>query len=211
MVFPSRLPSEIGSSSLSGDEVTQNRLKRRCKDFDLQEYWATHSQLINVLAIKNTIPTNIMEATPEETTLDVIPIKPDIKMAANQKPYNPWEHLDNAKKLAETPSEFLQRVPPLTSYTDDGWIWVANPYAPRDKKPEDRNGEYITRMRQLLDDYLEKKRKLTKANPNMAPSTVTRRLGSDRDRLREEIFEGAKKANMTCGKVGSCPLLAYSV
>jgi hypothetical protein len=133
--------------------------------------------------------------------LEVIPIKPEVKMASKQVPFNPIEHLANAKKLGETPSEFLRRVPPLTSQTEDGWIWVANPYAPRDKKPEDRNGKYIARMRQLLDEYTEKKMKLVEANPNLAPGIITRKLGPDRNRLKDEIYEGAKKANMTCGKL----------
>jgi hypothetical protein len=173
----------------------------RRREVDIHGYWATHSQLINVIAIKNTVPAKATDIAPGEKTLEVIPIKPEAKMAAKQAPYNPLEHLDNGKKLVETSSEFLRRVPPLTSHTDDGWIWVANPYAPRDKKPEDRNGEYITRMRKLLDDYIEKKTKLAKTNPNLAPSTITRRLLQDRDRLKEEIYEGAKEANMTCGKV----------
>jgi hypothetical protein len=176
-------PSHSTVLIISGDEETQNQLTRRCKDIDIHGYWDNHWQLTNVIAIRNT------------------PTKFESEMAGNQVPYNPWERLDNAKKLGETPSEFLRRVPPLTSHTDDGWIWVANPYAPRDKTPEGWNAEYIARMKQLLEDYLEKKNKLTNANPNMAPGTITRRLGPDRDRLKEEIFEGAKKANVTCGKV----------
>lgn len=124
-------------------------------------------------------------------------------MTAAREPYNPLARLGWAKQLGETPSEFLRRVPPLSTLTDDGWIWAANPYAPRDKKPEGRDDGYIDGMRQLLDDYIVKKTSLAKANPNLAAGTITKRMFQDREHLKAQIQEGAKKANMTCGKVRS--------
>lgn len=202
MVFASYLLSTTASSlSSSGDKATQRRLKRKVKEVDVHRYWADHAHLINVNAIKNTVPEKDQGITPEEKALNVIPIKPAPKMAATQEPYNPMSRLGWAKQLGESPSEFLRRVPPLTTLTSDGWIWCANPYAPRDKKPEDINEAYIGRMRQLLAAYIDKKTKIVQQNPTMAPGTITRRLLPDRERLKDEIREGAKKANMTCGKV----------
>ncbi|TLD35100.1 DUF1917-domain-containing protein [Venturia nashicola] len=186
--------------TISGDKETQRRLKRKVKEVDVHRYWAEHAHLINAIAINNTIPEKDQEITPEEKALNVIPIRPEHKMAAAQDPYNPLSRVGWAKQLGETASEFLRRAPPLTTLTSDGWIWCANPYARRDQKPEDVDEAYITRMRQLLAAYMDKKTKIAQQNPNMAPGTITRRLLPDRERLKDEINEGAKKANMTCGK-----------
>lgn len=185
---------------ISGDKETQRRLKRKVK-VDIHRYWADHAHLINVIAIKNTIPVKDTELTAKEQALNVIPIRPEHKMAASQELYNPMSRLGWAKQLGETPSDFLRRVPPLTTLTSDGWIWCANPYARRDKKPEDFDEAYVTRMRRSLAAYIDKKTKLAQQNPTMAPGTITRRLLTERERLKTEISEGAKKANMTCGKV----------
>lgn len=172
-------------------------------EVDVRRYWADHAHLINVIAIDNTVPEKVKEITPEEKALNVIPIKPKPKMAATQESYNSLARVGWAKQLGETPSEFIRRVPPLTTLTSDGWIWCANPYARRDKKPEGVDEAYITRMRQLLAAYIDKKSKIVQQNPTMAPGTITRRLLPDRESLKNEIHEGAKKANMTCGKVRS--------
>ncbi|QDS78040.1 hypothetical protein FKW77_003125 [Venturia effusa] len=187
-------------SDFYGDKETQRRSLRKMKELDVHQYWANHAHLINVIAINKTVSDKVKEISSEGKTLNVIPINPKPKMAAVLDPYNPLARLGWAKQLGETSSEFLRRVPPLTTLTSDGWIWCANPYARRDRKPEDPDEAYLGRMRQLLSAYIEKKNKLAQQNPTMAPGTITRRLLSDRELLKEEIHEGAKKANMTCGK-----------
>ncbi|KAE9974242.1 hypothetical protein EG328_003961 [Venturia inaequalis] len=187
-------------SDFYGDEETQRRLKRKVKEVDVHRYWAHHEHLINVIAINNTIPEKDREITLEEKALNVIPLRPEPKMAATQEPFNPLSRVGWAKQLGETAPEFLRRVPPLTTLTSDGWIWCANPYARRDKKPEDVDAAYVTRMRQLLAAYIDKKTEIAQQNPTMAPGTITRRLLPERERLKDDIYEGAKKANMTCGK-----------
>lgn len=180
-------------------------------EVDIHRYWADHAHLINVIAINNTVPEKVKEITYDEKALNVIPIRSELKIAATQEPHNPLARSGWAKQLGETPSEFLRRVPPLTTLTSDGWIWCANPYARRDKKPEGVDEAYITRTRQLLAAYMDKKTKIGQQNPTMAPGTITRRLLPDRERLKDEIHEGAKKANMTCGKVRSHPSNASAV
>jgi hypothetical protein len=175
---------------------------RRCKEVDVHGYWANHSQLINVIAFEG----NAEDKASKETW-----VAPSAKMAATQEPFNYYEHLENAKQLGETPSEFVRRLPPLTSNIYP-WLWVANPYAPRDKEPEAMSNDkvgYIKEMQHLMLQYLEKKRTLTGANPNMPAGTITRKLHDERERLNNAIIEGAHKVNMTCGKVGR--LLHYSL
>jgi len=172
-----------------GDESIQRELEHQAAKFDVLPYWEAHPKLINVMAA-GAAATNLT-------------IKAAVTALPTQELHNPLEGDESGRQLGETALEFTQRAPVLSSLHLGPWLWVANPYAGRIQTPEQRQPEFLQRAQRLMHEYLAKKSKIAGLEPDMVAGTVTRKLKPDRDRLKEEILQGAKKNGMTSGKV-SC-------
>lgn len=122
--------------------------------------------------------------------------------------YNRLEGVSTARQLNETVDEFLKRLPPRTTITSN-WIWVTCPilkgkgkaaepiHAPElEESPEEMMG----RARALLSQFAAEKERLVSAYANSTQSTVTRKLGPLRERLREDILDLAVGSRVTNGK-----------
>jgi hypothetical protein len=103
--------------------------------------------------------------------------------------------------------EFITRLPVVGSSRVGPWLFVANPYVERDELPSSNDSGLMQRLHRLLDEYLERKETLTKAEPDLIAATLTRRLKPDRDSLKQKILDSSKAHGLTSGKVHSLPLL----
>jgi hypothetical protein len=116
---------------------------------------------------------------------------------------NPYEGREGARQLDETVDDFLRRLPVLTSETVSGWLWIANFRTGKnfdDAQLSSLYAEFVKRGRQLLDMYIEKKKRVEKDNPHLSTGWVARKLGPDRDKLRDAILKTATECKETCGK-----------
>ncbi|KAG9699930.1 DUF1917-domain-containing protein, partial [Aureobasidium melanogenum] len=122
--------------------------------------------------------------------------------------YNRLEGVSTARQLNETVDEFLKRLPPRTTITSN-WIWVTCPilkgkgkaaepiHAPElEESPEEMMG----RARALLSQFAAEKERLVSAHENSTQSTITRKSGPLRERLREDILDLAVSSGITNGK-----------
>lgn len=116
------------------------------------------------------------------------------------------EHM--ARQLSETIPEFLKRLPPRTSEGDGSWIWCSNPIV----KSRNEGGKGVDRSNVsafidvgsgLLGQFDAERNKVERENQGKAASTITRKLGPWRDKLKEGILASAIKHGVTSGKVGS--------
>jgi hypothetical protein len=122
--------------------------------------------------------------------------------------YNRLEGVPTARQLDETVDEFLKRLPPRTTFTGD-WIWVTCPILKsKGKAAESRHApelvespeQMMNRARALLSQFAVEKERLVTANPNSTQSTITRKLGPLRERLKEDILDSAVASGVTNGK-----------
>lgn len=126
----------------------------------------------------------------------------------DQTLYNRLEGIPTARQLDETVDEFLKRLPPRTTFTGD-WIWVTCPILKgKGKAAESRHApelevspeQMMNRARALLSQFAAEKERLVSANPNSIQSTITRKLGPLRERLKEDILDLAVVSGVTNGK-----------
>lgn len=168
-------------SSFYGDEREQERLEELSEDFSPADYWAIHDKLVNTIAAM---------ASARPPTPPISPVKP----------HNPYEGRADSWQLGESIAEFTKRLPPSTSRLDDvgPWIWVANPYSNNQKGG--RIGEFKEAGEELLRQYRETKSRVEAENPGKAKSTITQRLASERESLKEQIKELARSTGVLSGK-----------
>lgn len=128
--------------------------------------------------------------------------------------HNRLEGVSTARQLTETVDEFLERLPPRTTITSD-WIWVTCPILKgKGKAAESRHipeleespEQMMGRARALLSQFAAEKERLISANSNSTQSTITRKLGPLRERLKEDILDLAVASGVTSGKVQLLPL-----
>ena len=138
------------------------------------------------------------------------PVLPESK-EEEQELYNPYETKFGARKLAETIPEFIKRMPPLTSLGDGAWIWIANP-TPKGKGngPKGENTTFnLERFeelgRELTQQFDSDRVMIEKQNVGKVQSTITRKLGPHRDKLKEDILDTAIEYGVTSGKARSLP------
>jgi hypothetical protein len=134
-----------------------------------------------------------------------------ISASPNQDLFNPREGEVDSKQLEESVDEFIIRLPVIGSSHVGFWLWAANPYADNHTKPESQDPEFIQRAHRLLREYLELKSSVAASEPGLAPAIVTRRLKTDREKLKEEILALAKKNGVTSGKVRIYPSYVVSI
>lgn len=121
---------------------------------------------------------------------------------------NPYEgHSYMARQLSETIPDFVKRMPPLTSSGDGSWIWIANPVV-KGKGNGNNNGKDRFDLAnfqdlgvQLLENFDAKRTQIESENVGKVQSTITRKLGPHRDKLKEDILDIAIKHGVTSGKV----------
>lgn len=123
---------------------------------------------------------------------------------APQQLYNMFEGDLTGRQLNETILQFLRRMPPLTSDGDGAWIWISNPVVGSKGKQGKRRSDVVMLQEvgsDLLEQFDSDRQKIEKENPGKVQSTVTRKLGPYRDRLKENILDTAIKHGVTSGKV----------
>ncbi|CAD0083325.1 unnamed protein product [Aureobasidium vineae] len=122
--------------------------------------------------------------------------------------YNRLEGVTTARQLTETVDEFVKRLPPRTTFMKP-WIWITCPIvngkgkiaAFRHNLEQEESPEQMTnRAHALLSQFAAEKERITSANPNSTQSTITRKLGSLREQLKEDILDIAVASGMTNGK-----------
>ncbi|KAI5206294.1 hypothetical protein AUEXF2481DRAFT_76060 [Aureobasidium subglaciale EXF-2481] len=122
--------------------------------------------------------------------------------------YNRLEGMLTARQLTETVDEFLKRLPPSTTVTEN-WIWIACPiikgkgkviesrHAPESEESPQQMAERATA---LLSQFAAEKERVSDANLGFDQSTITRKLGPLRDQLKEEILDLAVASGVINGK-----------
>lgn len=122
-----------------------------------------------------------------------------------QNPYEGRSYM--ARQLSETIPDFVKRMPPLTSSGDGSWIWIANPVV-KGKGNGNNNGKDRFDLAnfqdlgvQLLENFDAKRTQIESENVGKVQSTITRKLGPHRDKLKEDILDIAIKHGVTSGKV----------
>jgi len=175
--------------SHAGDKKYTALLESRAVHTDVHGYWKTHAKDLNVVARKAREELEASKPKPLEG--------PKIPKGGL---HNSYEGEESAWQLHETVDDFLTRVPLLSSSHVGPWLWVANPYSERDSLPEGKDAVFSQLGPRLLQEYSEKKRKIAEENPNAPPASITRKLYPDREKLKSDILELAKKNRMTCGK-----------
>lgn len=119
--------------------------------------------------------------------------------------HNPMEGLEAARQLSETIDQFLKRLPPSTSYGDGAWIWCANPVVGgKGKKAADNHADidgFTERGEELLEEFEVQRAIVQSENAGKVESTITRKLGPCREKLKEDILKAAIDRRVTSGKV----------
>ncbi|CAD0107738.1 unnamed protein product [Aureobasidium uvarum] len=122
--------------------------------------------------------------------------------------YNRLEGVTTARQLTETVDEFVERLPPRTTFMGP-WIWITCPIvngkgkiaASRHNPELEESPEQMTnRARTLLSQFAAEKERISSANPNSTQSTIMRKLGPLREQLKEDILDIAVASGVTNGK-----------
>lgn len=123
------------------------------------------------------------------------------------KLHNPLEGQKAARQLSETVAEFTKRLPPITTRLEDvgHWIWIANPY-PNGREVAGNADLLVEGGMQLLEQYKTKREEIERTNLGKAKGTITRKLGLERELLKEQIVRLANACKLTSGKVNNTPL-----
>lgn len=192
---------------------------------DSQAYWKIHSELLNTKGhiarskMKiNVAQPNVNDGTgrgvngnlngftthesEESNGNSASTVDPGQSKEQAAELYNPYKDMENARQLSETVPEFLTRVSPMDiKWTPFTWIWIADPYDSR----ESRNDADVPTLDELgniyLAEYLEHRKGLETANPGMVAASITRKLKTEREELKQKIQDLAKTTNVLSGKV----------
>jgi hypothetical protein len=176
----------------TGDGEEKKRLENEVQDLnqeDLNRLWSYNVRSINSVAKRAREDQAGIPRKGETTQLR-----------------NPYEGHISARQLDETVDDFLRRLPVLNSGIVGPWLWIANFRIGKnfdDPESSSLYPEFMKKGRQFLDAYLEKKKRTEMDNPHLTTGWVTRRLGPDRDKLRESILKTATDCKETCGKAST--------
>jgi hypothetical protein len=118
---------------------------------------------------------------------------------------NPYEGDPAARQLNESVDEFLKRMPVLNHPFVGPWLWIANFFSRGQTFDENHNSSnvpgFIKKGQILLQEYLDKRSQLEREFPNLAAGSITRRLGPDREKLKDNLLQVAKSCEILAGKV----------
>jgi hypothetical protein len=138
--------------------------------------------------------------------------------------YNPYAHMNSARRLSETVPEFLARLPPDRTQVVSNfpWIIIANPYIPcrtpgagegtgstGDKEmmpnapPEDESewGKFCVLGRKILDELSISRKILENKMKGRDVGSIARAVNRERDRVVDQLMAHAKDLHCTTGKV----------
>ena len=128
---------------------------------------------------------------------------PPTSISKEQKslPYNPGEGLLSSKQLNESIEDFLKRLPPSTTSTNDigPWIWTYNPSSPYRPLQEDQ-ATLKTEGNRLLSNLIARRQDLEAKNPSSPAGTITRKLKPHITALQNDLFDLARRTNVISGK-----------
>lgn len=166
---------------LPGDEETRAGLEQEVADFDPTSYWSTQHLSLTAIAAAN-----IAAKTP----------------VPNNKPlYNPYEGDLSGRQLAESISDFLSRLPPLTSPAGKvgPWIWIANPYSAARPLSQDLSAftSAGTRVLEFLSAAIIDQKTALVGRPQ---TILNRKLTQLRKTATEHILDAAREHGVTTGK-----------
>lgn len=124
-----------------------------------------------------------------------------IKEEQTSIPYNPGEGLLSYKQLDESIQDFLKRLPPSTTSTNDigPWIWVYNPSS-RYRPLQEDQATLKTEGNRLLSNLTAHRQALELKNPSSPAGTITRKLKPHVTALQNDLFSLARRTNVTSGK-----------
>jgi len=109
-------------SSFVGDEEQKELWASLVDDFDLQQYWRTHSKLVNTLAATSRRKHKIVIRSGTNASGDVsgfdirhsgtmsLPNNEDYLSESSVPPFDGYE---NHKQTDETVSQYMRRLPPM--------------------------------------------------------------------------------------------------
>ncbi|KAI9816495.1 MAG: hypothetical protein M1827_001627 [Pycnora praestabilis] len=171
-------------SSFYGDEDLRDHLTTLSTSFSPQTYWSTHHTSLSSIAASALLARSTEKGK-----------SPSLEL------YNPYDGLLSARQLSETVSEFLNRLPALTTQCSEigSWIWIANLYSERRPLQEDL-AALTTKGKALLEGFLERKRAVEGEMEGRPKATVRRRLGAERKALEEGLVDVAVETGCTSGK-----------
>lgn len=174
-------------SSFYGDDETIDVLEERSGSFNSSEYWSIHSSLVSTIAHQ-------ARATKKsDAAASTAPDELVYPHEGNHLWYQP----------SETVSEFLKRCPPHNTVMEKSgidWFWIDNPHKSAHAKEGPDVSAFVDAGDSLLDDYRKKRGNLEDNNPGMNKGAITKKLVSDRTKLKNQIAELACEMNIVTGK-----------
>lgn len=165
----------------SGDDETRANLERQVAAFDPADYWSTQHLSLSAIAAAN-----MSAKTP----------------VSNNKPlYNPHEGQPYGRQLAESIPDFLSRLPPLTTLTDEvgPWIWIANPYSSARPLSQDL-GAFTTAGTRILESLSTAMADQETALIGRPQTLLSRQLTQLRTTATEHLLNAAQDYGVTHGK-----------
>lgn len=166
---------------MQGDDDRKADLEAEVTALDIEAYWATHDSRLSVMLFKQ--GAHSAEA-PCSAPL-----------------YNMYESYPSGRKMSETVSEFLTRLPPRSTLSSESapWIYIANPHYQDKPTSEDLAGFRQVGHR-LLYDYTAKKDEIESSMAGKPKGTITKRLTPIRKKLETDIFSAAREKGIKSGK-----------
>lgn len=190
------LPRECQANENTGDADTVEELQNRVDRFDVDAWY--QQQRVN----------------PGR------PVSHATLMGDVSQLHNPYAGILYAWQLAETVEDFLKRLPPETTTSDQvPWIFICNPYIPRvgkrqsdkvqmkgkenDDEGPDEEGANVQTVVQGGEERLELVRDLLDkaAQTKMAKSTMEREANKERRQAAADILTLAHACKVRAGKV----------
>jgi hypothetical protein len=115
--------------------------------------------------------------------------------------YNRLEGHHDAWQLNETIPNFLDRLRPSDPNTASigPWIWISNPHSTPNDTLHDTGG-FMQSAYPILEKLRQRRAEFEEKYPDKIPSSITRLLKPDRDRVEADIIRLAKSHNVTTGK-----------
>jgi hypothetical protein len=178
---------------------------RVLSDYDVMHYWSTiHPRQHSVIAYRRVGSSKPTEAAkPAEMVVETAStVEP---AAAPSRPPHPHDGRPHCWQLAETVSEFLERLPPSTAKAKDigPWIFVRNPLLP--SSDSDTNvAAFVAKGTNLLHRFENEKTTLesehAKTGKGRPAAPLTLRINRLRHQLERDIFAAARETGVITGK-----------
>ncbi|KAK1826854.1 hypothetical protein QBC39DRAFT_315996 [Podospora conica] len=167
-------------SDFYGDEPTVSSLHKRVASLDIPAWWHARDDALMLPAARKALA----NSSPNPSHL-----------------HNILEGVPGARQLTETVDEFLSRLPPATTdflTTGLPWLWIANPYLPREPQPQiDLFISGGTERLRLLSDFIS----MTQAkNAAKSPFAGRQQIGKERAAAAQDLRDLAVECGVVCGK-----------